>query len=141
MEYTTKQIIVRYHETDQMHFVHHSNYLKYFELARLEWLSNLQISYAEVESRGIFMPVVNASLKYIKPLVFGDNFSVTVILKKEPTATLEFDYKILNQNKQLISTGNTLLAFLSSDTKLPIRCPKFLLEKFNWNNNLIYHPK
>tara|TARA_B100000927_G_C16445782_1_gene461696 strand:+ start:50 stop:445 length:396 start_codon:yes stop_codon:yes gene_type:complete len=131
MEYTTKQIIVRYHETDQMHFVHHSNYLKYFELARLEWLSNLQISYAEVESRGIFMPVVNASLKYIKPLVFGDNFSVTVILKKEPTATLEFDYKILNQNKQLISTGNTLLAFLSSDTKLPIRCPKFLLEKFN----------
>ena len=141
MEYTTKQIIVRYHETDQMHFVHHSNYLKYFELARLEWLSNLQISYAEVESRGIFMPVVNASLKYIKPLVFGDNFSVTVILKKEPTATLEFDYKILNQNKELICTGNTLLAFLSSDTKLPIRCPKFLLEKFNWNNNLIYHPK
>ena len=131
MEYTTKQIIVRYHETDQMHFVHHSNYLKYFELARLEWLSNLQISYAEVESRGIFMPVVNASLKYIKPLVFGDNFSVTVILKKEPTATLEFDYKILNQNKELICTGNTLLAFLSSDTKLPIRCPKFLLEKFN----------
>lgn len=131
MEYTTKQIIVRYHETDQMHFVHHSNYLKYFELARLEWLSDLQISYAEMESRGILMPVVNASVKYIKPLVFGDNFSVTVILKKEPKATLEFDYKILNQNKELISTGNTLLAFLSSDTKLPIRCPKFLLEKFN----------
>lgn len=131
MEYTTKQIIVRYHETDQMHFVHHSNYLKYFELARLEWLSDLQISYAEMENRGILMPVVNASVKYIKPLVFGDNFSVTVILKKEPKATLEFDYKILNQNKELISTGNTLLAFLSSDTKLPIRCPKFLLEKFN----------
>ena len=131
MEYTTKQIVVRYHETDQMHFVHHSNYLKYFELARLEWLSDLQISYAEMESRGILMPVVNASVKYIKPLVFGDNFSVTVILKKEPKATLEFDYKILNQNKELISTGNTLLAFLSSDTKLPIRCPKFLLEKFN----------
>ena len=131
MEYTTKQIIVRYHETDQMHFVHHSNYLKYFELARLEWLSDLQISYAEMENRGILMPVVNASVKYIKPLVFGDNFSVTVILKKEPKATLEFDYKILNQNKELISTGNTLLAFLSSGTKLPIRCPKFLLEKFN----------
>ena len=131
MEYTTKQIIVRYHETDQMHFVHHSNYLKYFELARLEWLSNLQISYAEMERCGILMPVVNASLKYIKPLVFGDNFSVTVILKKEPKATLEFDYKILNQNNELISTGNTLLAFLSSDTKLPIRCPRFLLEKFN----------
>ena len=82
MEYTTKQIIVRYHETDQMHFVHHSNYLKYFELARLEWLSNLQISYAEMESRGILMPVVNASLKYIKPLVFGDNFQCNCNFKK-----------------------------------------------------------
>ena len=131
MEFTTKQISVRYYETDQMHFVHHSNYVKYFELARLEWLSNLQISYSEMESQGILMPVVKASLKYIKPLFFGDNFNITVILKKKPKATLEFDYKILNQNNELICVGDTSLAFLSSDTKLPIRCPKFLLEKFN----------
>ena len=114
-----------------MHFVHHSNYLKYFELARLEWLSNLQISYSEMESQGILMPVVKASLKYIKPLFFGDNFNITVILKKKPKATLEFDYKILNQNNELICVGDTSLAFLSSKTKLPMRCPKFLLEKFN----------
>ena len=42
MKFTTELIKVRYCETDQMHFVHHSNYLKYFELARLEWLSNLK---------------------------------------------------------------------------------------------------
>lgn len=131
MKFTTKQISVRYCESDQMHFVHHSNYLKYFELARLEWLSNLQISYSEMESQGILMPVVKASLKYIKPLFFGDNFNITVILKKKPKATLEFDYKILNQNNELICVGDTSLAFLSSKTKLPMRCPKFLLEKFN----------
>ena len=39
MNYTTKEVRVRYVETDQMSFVHHSNYLKYFELARLEWLN------------------------------------------------------------------------------------------------------
>ena len=131
MKFTTKQISVRYCESDQMHFVHHSNYLKYFELARLEWLTNLQISYSEMESQGILMPVVKASLKYIKPLFFGDNFNITVILKKKPRATLEFDYKILNQNNELICVGDTSLAFLSSKTKLPMRCPKFLLEKFN----------
>ena len=131
MKFTTKQISVRYCESDQMHFVHHSNYLKYFELARLEWLTNLQISYSEMESQGILMPVVKASLKYIKPLFFGDNFNITVILKKKPRATLEFDYKILNQNNDLICVGDTSLAFLSSKTKLPMRCPKFLLEKFN----------
>ena len=53
MEYTTKAITVRYSETDQMHFVHHSNYLKYYELARLEWLSDLGISYAKMEREGI----------------------------------------------------------------------------------------
>ena len=39
MNYTTVEVRVRYVETDQMSFVHHSNYLKYFELARLEWLN------------------------------------------------------------------------------------------------------
>ena len=131
MKFTTELIKVRYCETDQMHFVHHSNYLKYFELARLEWLSYLKISYAEMESQGILMPVVSASLKYIKPLIFGDIFNVTVILKKKPKATLDFDYKILNQKKELVSVGFTSLAFLSPKTKLPMRCPKFLLEKFN----------
>ena len=131
MKFTTELIKVRYCETDQMHFVHHSNYLKYFELARLEWLSYLKISYAEMESQGILMPVVSASLKYVKPLIFGDIFNVTVILKKKPKATLDFDYKILNQKKELISVGFTSLAFLSPKTKLPMRCPKFLLEKFN----------
>ena len=131
MKFTTELIKVRYCETAQMHFVHHSNYLKYFELARLEWLSYLKISYAEMESQGILMPVVSASLKYIKPLIFGDIFNVTVILKKKPKATLDFDYKILNQKKELISVGFTSLAFLSPKTKLPMRCPKFLLEKFN----------
>ena len=130
MKYTTKQITVRYCETDQMHFVHHSNYLKYFELARLEWLSNLNISYAEMENLGILMPVVKVSLNYIKPLIFGDTFNVTVILNEKPKATLEFDYEILNQNKDLVCIGNTLLAFLSPKTKSPMRCPKLLLEKF-----------
>ena len=84
-----------------------------------------------MESQGILMPVVSASLKYIKPLIFGDIFNVTVILKKKPKATLDFDYKILNQKKELISVGFTSLAFLSPKTKLPMRCTKFLLEKFN----------
>ena len=54
MNYTTKEVCVRYAETDQMSFVHHSNYLKYFELARLEWLDCLGISYSQLEKSGIF---------------------------------------------------------------------------------------
>ena len=70
MEYTTKQIIVRYHETDQMHFVHHSNYLKYFELARLEWLSDLQISYAEMEKPRYFNACSKCFIKIYQAISF-----------------------------------------------------------------------
>ena len=130
MNYTTNIISVRYVETDQMNFVHHSNYLKYFEVARIEWLNKVGISYAQMEKDGIMMPVISASLNFKKPLYFGDAFKVTVNLKNLPKATLEFDYLIVNHKNIVICTGNTTLAFLSTKTQNPIRCPKFLLKKF-----------
>ncbi|MEK9614462.1 MAG: thioesterase family protein [Flavobacteriaceae bacterium] len=130
MQFTTDFIIVRYSETDQMQFVHHSNYLKFFELARLEWLEDLGISYADMEKQGVLMPVVSASLAFKKPLHFGDRFRVTVMLKKKPVAKMEFDYFIENQNQEMICTGNTVLAFLSTKTKRPMRCPKELSDPF-----------
>ena len=51
MEFTTKPILIRYYETDQMGFVHHSNYLRYFELARIEWISSLGFSYQKMEEK------------------------------------------------------------------------------------------
>lgn len=131
MNYTTRSHVVRYAETDQMQFVHHSNYLKYFEMARLEWLSSLGISYAAMEKNGILMPVVSAELNFKKPLFFGDELSVRVSLKKPPMATLEFNYQIVNQSDEEICTGGTVLAFLSAKKNRPMRCPKFLLDKFN----------
>jgi len=129
MHYITDPVVVRYSETDQMQFVHHSNYLKYFEMARLDWLSSLSISYAEMEKAGILMPVVSAALYFKKPLFFGDHFKVGVQLKKTPMATLDFDYQIVNQHNEEICTGSTVLTFLSSKTNRPTRCPKILLEK------------
>lgn len=130
MHYTTQAHVVRYAETDQMQFVHHSNYLKYFEMARLEWLNALGISYAEMEKEGILMPVVSAELFFKKPLFFGDRFTIKVTLKKSPMATLDFEYLIVNQKEEPICFGSTVLAFLSAEKKHPIRCPQFLLEKF-----------
>ena len=131
MEYTTNKITVRYSETDQMQFVHHSNYLKYFELARLEWLTALGVSYSDMEKKGILMPVVQANLDFKTPLYFGDDFKVSVVLKNSPRATLVFDYEIINQKNKIICLGTTVLAFLSPNTKRPMRCPEILLEKFS----------
>ena len=55
---TLKNIInVRYSETDTMSFVHHSNYLKYYEIGRLAWFKNIGFSYKKLESENIILPV------------------------------------------------------------------------------------
>ena len=64
MQYTTKPFLVRYYETDKMGIVHHSNFLRYLEIARLEWLNKLGLDYSEIEKNGIILPVVDINISY-----------------------------------------------------------------------------
>ena len=130
MNYTTQEIKVRYFETDQMGIVHHSNYLKYFEFARIEWLEKLNLPYQEIEKNKIILPVVKCELKFIKPLVFGDTFIVKVSCSKKPTSSIEFSYEIYNNSGEKTTEGKTLLAFLNSDSMKPVRCPEMLSSLF-----------
>lgn len=130
MNFTTRLHQVRYAETDQMRFVHHSNYVKYFEMARIEWLDALGVSYAQMEREGLLMPVVYVAMTFKKPLFFGDSFKVKVSLKKPPLATLEFDYTITNQAEEEICTGSTVLAFITAEKNKAVRCPKIILDQF-----------
>ena len=130
MNYKTDKIKVRYNETDQMGIVHHSNYLKFFELARIEWLEKLNIPYEKIEQNNIILPVVRCELKFIKPLFFGDYFFVKVFCTKKPTSTVEFSYEIFNDNKEKTTEGITTLAFLNSLTRKPLRCPEMISDIF-----------
>ena len=114
MNYTTQEIKVRYYETDQMGIVHHSNYLKFFEFARIEWLEELKMPYHVIERNKIILPVVNCELKFLKPLVFGDTFKVEVHCSKKPKSSIEFSYEIFNSRGEKTTEGRTLLAFLNS---------------------------
>ena len=130
MNYTTQEIKVRYYETDQMGIVHHSNYLKFFEFARIEWLEKLNTPYHEIEKNKIILPVVNCEIKFLKPLVFGDTFKVIVQCTKKPTSSIEFSYEIFNNSGEKTTEGKTLLAFLNSDSMKPIRCPEIISKLF-----------
>lgn len=137
MKFETKSIDVRYSETDQMGFVHHSNHIKYFELARIEWLNSLGVSFAKMEKDGIFIPVVSVNLEYKKPLFFGEQFKVVVSLEKMPKVTMDFTYSIINQKEEVVCVGATRLAFLEGKQNKVIRCPKILIDVFEkWNNNI-----
>ena len=126
--YETK-IRIRYGETDQMGVVYHGNYSNFLEIGRIEWLRALGVSYRQMELDGIMLPVISLSLKYKKSACYDDIICVKTILKKVPTATIEFDYEITNEEGEILTLGNTILAFINMKTNRPTRCPKFILDK------------
>ncbi len=123
------QFKVRYSETDQMGIVHHGNYAQYLELARIDWLSRLGISYKSMEENGIMLPVFTLDLKFKKSAFFDDELTVKTSLRKIPTVKIIFDYEIFNSSLELLTTASTTLVFVNSETRKPIPCPPFLIEK------------
>jgi len=122
------EIRVRYAETDQMGVVHHGNYALYLEMARIEWLRKLGISYKNMEENGIGLPVVSLSINFKKSAFYDDVIKVKTQLKKQPTALVNFDYILTNQNDELLCTAEVILAFMDMKTKRPTRPPKYFLE-------------
>ena len=122
------EIKVRYCETDQMGLVHHGSYINYFEEARIAWISNLGFSYNEMEKSGIILPVSKLNVSYLRPAYFDDDLLVSVELAELPTSRLIFNYTI-KKEEEVIVTGTTVLAFLNKETKKPVKCPDYMLEK------------
>ncbi len=122
------EIKVRYCETDQMGLVHHGSYINYFEEARIAWISNLGFSYSEMEKSGIILPVSKLNVNYLRPAYFDDDLLISVELAELPTSRLIFNYTI-KKEEEVIVTGTTVLAFLNKETKKPVKCPDYMLEK------------
>ncbi|MAW94631.1 MULTISPECIES: thioesterase family protein [unclassified Leeuwenhoekiella] len=120
---------VRYAETDQMGVVHHANYAVYLELARIDWLGAIGISYKNMEENGIMLPVYDMRFSFLKPAHFDDTLCVKTELRKLPGASIIFDYKIINQDGILLTKAETTLVFVDMKTNRPTRCPKYILEE------------
>ena len=133
MIHTTHSIRVRYGETDPMKYVYYGNYAEYFEVARVELFRTLGISYDEIEKRGIFLPVSEYKIKYLKPGLYDQLLEIHTYIKKTPGVKIEFDYEIYNEDKVKITEASTTLFFLDAETNKIVRCPDFLLDLINKN--------
>lgn len=120
---------VRYAETDQMGFVHHGNYAQYLEIARLEWLEQLGISYKWMEENGMMLPVHNLNTTFKKSALFDDRLKIVTSLRNIPTVRIVFDYKVYNQKEELLTVASTELIFINTKTGRPARCPEYILDK------------
>ena len=124
------QIRVRYGETDQMAYVYYGNYAQYFEVARVEWMRKLGISYKELEEQGIMLPVLKLEVNYHKPGKYDDLLTIKTIVKKKPSVRIEFHFEIYNEAKELITTGFTSLVFIDMKKNRPTKAPQAILDFF-----------
>ena len=111
------EIRVRYCETDAMGYVHHSNYLTYFEMGRTELLRASGGSYREMEEKGLFLVVTKATTHYRAPGRYDDRLTLKTKLSRISFAKLEHSYEI-RRDGQLLTTAETVLACVDRDGKV-----------------------
>ena len=111
------QFRVRYPETDAMGFVHHSRYLQYFEMGRVELLRSLGHSYADLGKAGILFVVVRAEVRYKAPARYDDELSLTTRIVKQTHVRIDHQYE-LKRDQTLLAEGNTTIACVDRDGSL-----------------------
>ena len=117
------EVRVRYAETDKMGVVYHSNYLNFLELGRVEWLRSLGYSYAELEKKGVLLPVVHADLNYRFPARYDELIRVETEVSSIGKSSIEFISQLYNENDALLLEGKVKLVCLNADTFKPISIP------------------
>jgi acyl-CoA thioester hydrolase len=116
MIHSVSNIRVRYAETDRMDVVYHSNYLIWFETARIQMLDQIGIPYREIEARGLLLPVLTASAEYKSPARFDDHLEIHLYMKKKPRARMHFEYEV-KRGDELLCTGSTSHGFMDKNGK------------------------
>ena len=100
---------VRYYETDGQGVVHHSNYFRYFELARVELLGAGGGSYAELEAAGVLLVVAKISCKFHSPARFGDTLRVWIRTERAHGARIDHKYRLTVEGR-LVAEGESTIA-------------------------------
>ncbi|MGK7393689.1 MAG: acyl-CoA thioesterase [Candidatus Cyclobacteriaceae bacterium M3_2C_046] len=114
---------IPYCDTDQMGFVHHSNYARYLEMARWEIFRRKGLPYRKVEEAGIYMPVIEMNHRFHKPLYYDDRIQIKVDIDLLSQTRLNFNYKIYNQHQELVHEAFTRLTFLKASNGRPCAIP------------------
>lgn len=124
------QIRVRYVETDQMRVVYHSNYFPWFESSRAEAIRSLGFTYAELEKKGVIMPVVDVHCRYLRPALYDDLLTVRTILKELPVHhKIEFRNEVYNEKNELLAAAKIILYFMEANGMKKTVMPAEMLEK------------
>ncbi len=118
---------VSYGETDTMGFVYYAEYLHLFERARSAYIRQCGMSYAEIEARGILLPVREASCRYRSPARYDDLIFIRIGVVEWGRASVRFVYEITDDDKKILAEGMTQHALIDR-TGRPQRMPDWFRE-------------
>ena len=115
---------INYYETDRMGVVHHSNYIRYLEEARVEWLEALNMPFDLLEKNKITIPVLGVNCTYKHHVTFGDTILIKTYAKEYTGVRMTIGYEITDKkNENIVLTGETKHCFTDSNLK-PINLKK-----------------
>jgi acyl-CoA thioester hydrolase len=121
---------VRYAETDQMGVVHHRNYLVYFEESRTRLMSDRGCSYAEMERKGLALPVRRVEVRYRAPAFYDEELAVRTRVGRVRAASLTFESEVVRvADGVVVASGEVELACFRKDAaeRRPLPLPDELL--------------
>lgn len=122
---------VYYYETDKMGIVHHSNYIRIFEEARMNFLEQADMSYEKIESAGLYVPILSVECSYRKPLTFNEVFAVYPEIISFNGVKLEIEYRIISRKTgELCISGKSVQGFTDKSLK-PVRTRIHFPEIYN----------
>ena len=114
---------VRYYETDLMGVVHHTNYLRFFEMGRVEYLHRAGVSLMDLQADGIVTPITKVDAQYKHPLRFDDEFEIRVHMVTFTRVKMDFTFEVVNvATGDVCVTGATQNLFSTPEGKL-VRLP------------------
>ncbi len=117
---STKEIEVRYAETDQMGVVYHANYLVWMEVARTQIVKDLGFNYAHMEEEGVLSPVTDVQISYKKPLRYGQTATVKTWIEDYDGLRTTYGYEIYTEEQELAITAYSKHVCVQKDSFRPI---------------------
>ncbi len=114
---------VNYYETDKMGITHHSNYIRFMEEARLNFLSEIGYPMTRLEGAGVTSPVVSLSCEYKRTTTYSDEIEIEVRVTGYTGARLTLAYRMKDKEKDvLVATATSVHCFIHQGGKpIPLK--------------------
>ena len=137
MEYQVFKRRINYYETDKMQVVHHSNYIRYLEECRMDFLRQIGLDYDTLEQKGLMIPVLSVSCNYRTPARFGDTICIVPKLERFHGVKFDMSYRIYSEDfSELHNEALSSHCFVDMEFK-PVRIKKEFPDLCNTLNELV----